>query len=89
MHLTTSINQIAANNRNANSCEIRNGIVMEENKQRVRYENGVTVLPMPAQQLLANAQRSGYNHRRTLSDNIVADSGWPAQSTLVPTTLWP
>ncbi len=77
MDLTTSINQIAANNRNANSYEIRNGIVMEENKQRVRYENGVTVLPMSAQQLLANAQRSGYNHRRTLSNNIVAGSGAP------------
>ena len=73
--LTTSINRIAANNRNANPYEIRNGIVIEENKQRVRYENGITALPMSAQELLANAQRASYNHRRKLSDNIVAESG--------------
>ena len=73
--LTTSINQIAANNRNANPYEIRNGIVLDENKQRVRYENGITALSMSAQQLLANAQRTAYNHRRTLSNNIVAESG--------------
>ncbi len=75
MDLTTSINQIAANNRNANGYEIRNAIVLEENKQRVRYENGITVLPMSAQQLLANARRTDYNHRRALSNNIVADAG--------------
>ncbi|MGN6526225.1 MAG: AHH domain-containing protein [Burkholderiaceae bacterium] len=73
--LTTSINQIAANNRNANSYEIRNAIVIEENKQRVRYHNGKTELSVSAQQLLANALRHDYNHRRRLSANIVADSG--------------
>lgn len=72
--LTTSINRIAANNRNVNSYEIRNRIVIDENKQRVRYQNGITVLPMSAQELLANAQRAEYNHRRKLSDNIVAES---------------
>ena len=75
LDLTTSINQIAANNRNANGYEIRNALVIEENKQRVRYENGITVLPMSAQQLLANAQRTDYNHRRSLSNNIVAEAG--------------
>ena len=75
MDLTISINRIAANNRNANGYEIRNSIVIEENKQRVRYHNGITVLPMSAQQLLAHARRDDYNHRRSLSKNIVANSG--------------
>ena len=41
------------------------------------YQNGKTVLPASARQLFANAQRRDYNHRRTLSRNIVADANAP------------
>ncbi len=74
MDLTTSVNRISSNSRDVNPYEIRNGILIEEAKERVRYQNGKTVLPASAQQLFANAQRRDYNHRRTLSRNIVADA---------------
>jgi len=77
MDLTTGINQMAANDRQANSYEIRNAIVLAENKQRVRYQNGVTELPISAQQLLAHARRTDYNHRRRLASNLVTQSGSP------------
>ena len=51
--------------------QVRNSILVQEKKARVRYQNGIT-LPVSAQVLLANATRQDYNHRRRLSSNIVA-----------------
>lgn len=73
--LTVAINRIASNGRHANGYEIRNTILIEEQKERVRYKNGVTVLPVSVQQLFANAQRRNYNHRRTLARNLVLVRG--------------
>ena len=73
--LTVAINRIASNGRHANGYEIRNTILIEEQNGRVRYKNGVTVLPVSVQQLFANAQRRGYNHRRTLARNLVKVRG--------------
>jgi hypothetical protein len=71
LDITIASNQIAANARDVNPYEIRNSLFVEEEKARVEYKNGVTV-PTSAKMLLANAERKGYNHRRTLSRNIVA-----------------
>lgn len=73
--LTITINRIASNGRHANGYEVRNTILIEEQKERVRYENGVTALPSSVQQLFADAQRKNYNHRRTLARNIVKATG--------------
>jgi hypothetical protein len=76
LRLTTAINEVAANNRDANGYEIRNALLLEREKARVRYENGIT-LPTSAKVLLANALRTNYNHRRRLSTSIVAATGQP------------
>lgn len=73
--LTIAVNRIAANQRHANAYEIRNAILVDEEKQRVRYHNGITELPCSVQRLFADAQRRNVNHRRTLARNIVQASG--------------
>src|SRR5690349_5376371 len=73
--LTIAVNRIAANQRQANAYEIRNTILVDEEKERVRYKNGVTELPCSVQRLFADAQRRNANHRRTLARNIVRASG--------------
>lgn len=73
--LTIAINRIAANQRHANGYEIRNTLLIDEEKQRVRYRNGITELPCSVQRLFADAQRRNANHRRTLARNIVKATG--------------
>jgi len=73
--LTIAVNRIAANQRQANAYEIRNAILVDEEKERVRYKNGITELPCSVQRLFADAQRRNANHRRTLARNIVHASG--------------
>ena len=72
--LTIAGNQIAANAGSVNPYEIRNELLVKRAKERVRYKNGYT-LPASAEVLLANAERAGYNHRRTLARNIVHATG--------------
>ncbi len=59
------------NDPNANPRQLINAGLINQRKARIAYENGYTV-PAAAQTLLANAQRRDYNHRRTLSRNVVA-----------------
>jgi len=73
--LTIAVNRIAANQRHANGYEIRNAILVDEEKERVRYRNGITELPCSVQRLFADAQRRNANHRRTLARNIVKANG--------------
>ncbi|MBD8879572.1 AHH domain-containing protein [Rhodanobacter sp. 7MK24] len=68
--LTIATNRIAAGAPDVNPYGVRNDLLTRKEKARVRYNNGVT-LPTSAEQLLANAERRDYNHRRTLSRNIV------------------
>jgi A nuclease family of the HNH/ENDO VII superfamily with conserved AHH len=74
--LTIASNQIASNAGSANPYEVRNGLLVEQQKARVRYEKGIT-LAASVEVLLANAERRDYNHRRTLSRNIVAATVQP------------
>ena len=69
--ITIASNQISSNASDVNPYEVRNALLVQEEKARVRYKNGIT-LPTSAELLFANAQRRDYNHRRTLSRNIVA-----------------
>lgn len=71
LQITIASNLIAANASDVNSYSLRNAILIQEEKARVEYKNGVT-LPTSVRVLLANAANKGYNHRRTLSRNIVA-----------------
>lgn len=69
LNLTIASNRVASNGRNFNSYDVRNSLLVKQQKARVRYQNGVT-LPTSAEVLLANAERKDYNHRRSLSTNI-------------------
>ena len=71
LDLTIAGNRISANASDVNPYGVRNALLLKQEKARVRYKNGVT-LPTSAEVLLANANRKDYNHRRTLSRNIVA-----------------
>jgi hypothetical protein len=71
LDLTIAGNRISANASDVNPYGVRNELLLKQEKARVRYKNGVT-LPIAAEVLLANANRKDYNHRRTLSRNIVA-----------------
>ncbi|HET7332493.1 AHH domain-containing protein [Dyella sp.] len=71
LDVTIASNRIAANAKDANPYQVRNSLLLQKAKARVRYEKGIT-LPTAAVVLLANANRREYNHRRTLSRNIVA-----------------
>jgi hypothetical protein len=62
---------IAANASDVNPYSLQNTVLIQEEKARVEYKNGVT-LPTSVRVLLANAANKGCNHRRTLSRNIVA-----------------
>jgi len=72
--LTIASNQIAANAGRVNPYAVRNELLVERAKERVRYKNGYT-LPTSAEVLLANADKRDYNHRRTLARNIVKATG--------------
>jgi hypothetical protein len=65
--------RIAQNDASVNVRELINAELLKREKAKVRYENGVT-LTASAEILLLNATRQDYNHRRTLSRNIVAAS---------------
>ncbi|MCK9684908.1 AHH domain-containing protein [Scleromatobacter humisilvae] len=69
------------NDPNANPRQLINAGLISQRKARIAYENGYTV-PAAAQTLLANALRRDYNHRRTLSRNLVnaTQEGRPASS---------
>jgi hypothetical protein len=69
LNLTIASNRIASNGRNFNSYDVRNSLLVRQQKARVRYRNGMT-LPTSAEVLLANAERKDYNHRRSLSTNV-------------------
>ncbi|PTT79019.1 hypothetical protein DBR42_22215 [Pelomonas sp. HMWF004] len=69
-------NRVSSNASNVNPYEVRNELLIREQKARVRYQNGIT-LPTSAEVLLANARRKDYNHRRTLSRNIAAATAQP------------
>lgn len=71
LDLTIAGNRISANASDVNPYGVRNELLLKQEKARVRYKNGET-LPTSAEVLLANANRKDYNHRRTLSRNIVA-----------------
>lgn len=74
--ITIASNRISANRRQFNPYEARNSLLIQEQKARVCYENGVT-LPTSAKVLLANAERRDYNHRRKLAQNIEAATSKP------------
>lgn len=76
LDVTIASNRIAANAKDVNPYQVRNALLLQKAKARVRYEKGVT-LPTAAIVLLANANRRDYNHRRTLSRNIVAATSQP------------
>ena len=71
---TAAVNRIAANS-GVNGYELRNEILVEMEKDRVRYENGRALQGYSAERLFEDAKRSSANHRRTLARNLNADSG--------------
>ncbi len=70
---TAIVNRIAANS-GANSYELRNEILLEMEKERVRYENGRTLEGYSAERLFEDAKRKSANHRRTLARNLDRES---------------
>lgn len=66
--------RIAQNDASVNVRELINAELLKREKAKVRYANGET-LPASAEILLLNATRKDYNHRRTLSRNIVSATG--------------
>jgi hypothetical protein len=71
---TAAINRIAANS-GANAYALRNEILVEMEKQRVRYENGRTLEGYSVRRLFEDAGRPSGNHRRTLARNLDRESG--------------
>ncbi len=71
---TAAVNRIAANS-GVNGYELRNELLLEMEKDRVRYENGRTLPGYSAAKLFEDAKRASANHRRTLARNLNADSG--------------
>ena len=71
---TAAINRIAANS-GVNGYELRNEILLDMAKERVRYENGQTIEGYSAERLFEDAKRASANHRRTLARNLNAESG--------------
>ena len=65
---TAAVNRIAANS-GANGYEVRNRLLLEAEKDRVRYENGRTLDGYSAARLFQDAKRASANHRRTLARN--------------------
>lgn len=74
LDLTLAANRIVGQGSGANPYELRNRLLVKQEKARVCYRNGMT-LPTSAEVLSANAERCDYNHRRTLSRNIVQGTG--------------
>lgn len=68
IELTCGINQIAAGEANRNGYALRNEILLTKKKREILYKNGYT-LPVSAQALMAEAQRS-INHSRKLGRNM-------------------
>lgn len=71
--LTLSANQIAGQNAHVNSYEMRNAMLEERRRARVRYKNGIT-LPAAAAKLRADADRQ-VRHSRILNRNIEKATG--------------
>ena len=71
---TAAINRIAANS-GINGYDLRNEILLEMEKERVRYENGRTLEGYSAERLFEDARRKSGNHRRTLARNLNNESG--------------
>ncbi len=71
---TAAINRIAANS-GVNGYELRNEILLDMEKERVRYENGQTIEGYSAERLFEDAKRASANHRRTLARNLNAETG--------------
>ena len=78
LDLTLAASRIVDQNSGANPYGVRNRLLTRKEKARVRYLNGMT-LPTSAEVLSANAEDRGYNHRRTLSRNIVHGTKQPRQ----------
>lgn len=76
LDLTIASNQISSSANGVNPYGVRNELLTRKAKARVRYQNGST-LPTSAEALLANAERRDYNHRRTLSRNLVKATSQP------------
>lgn len=76
LDLTLAANLIVDPKSGANPYEMRNRLLTRKEKARVRYLNGMT-LPTSAEVLRANAEDRSYNHRRTLSRNIVRGTTQP------------
>lgn len=74
--LTIVTNRMSSGIDGVNPYRVRNQLLTRKEKARVRYANGRT-LPTSAEVLLANAERRDYNHRRTLSRNIVQATSQP------------
>ena len=70
---TEAINRIAANS-SLNGYNLRNEILVEMEKERVRYENGRTLDGYSAARLFEDARRKTGNHRRTLARNLDCES---------------
>ena len=68
---TFVINRIAANS-GITAYELRNEILAELKKERIRYENGRTLDGYSAARLYEDARRKASNHRRTLARNLDA-----------------
>ena len=73
LQLTISANQVSAFNSHVNAYEMRNALLEQRRKARVRYENGKT-LPATAAKLRADADRKA-RHSRILSRNIQRSTG--------------
>lgn len=72
VEFSTVMNEMAMNNAHVNAYEVRNALLIERKKNRIRYLNGYTEMPATVAQMLANAEDRKYNHRRTLARNISA-----------------
>lgn len=76
LDLTIASNLISSSSNGVNPYRVRNELLTRKSKARVRYQNGST-LPTSAEVLFANAERRDYNHRRTLSRNVVKATSRP------------
>ena len=74
IRFTVAINRIAANSPAVNAYSLRNEILLEMEKRRIRYRDGRTLEGYAAKRLFEDARRIR-NHRRTLARNMDAQSG--------------
>ncbi len=72
--LSAAALKIAQNDASINVRDLINAELLKRQKAKVRYQNGHT-LPASAEILLLNSTRKDYNHRRTLSRNVVKATG--------------